>query len=284
MKEKDLMKQVTDLNMPAFEKVRRKITDSKIDNGKSFMAKRFVYVLASCIFILSALTIPNFINLLGDKIIYKAEDLVGDSKNNFTSKDMIERNLVFNSLEESFVDDYSSSKLYFDPEKTYKKELTVEEVISHLGINIPYLKLPDGLKSYMDIYPDSKFTVIYNNDHSVAYEQFGFIYREEFQKEQYNPLEKQFRVYVSKQDFVMDYVTLFDDEMENSTLNGQELLLGKRKMSYGPYTPVENVPNIPTGYYDVFFAKFIMNEIYFEIVADNFTEDEFIEALDSIIQ
>lgn len=144
--------------------------------------------------------------------------------------------------------------------------------------------MPDGLKSHIDIYPDSKFTVIYNNDHSVAYEQFGFIYREEFQKEQYNPLEKQFRVYVSKQDFVMDYVTLFDDEMENSTLNGQELLLGKRKMSYGPYTPVENGPNIPTGYYDVFLAKFIMNEIYFEIVADNFTEDEFIEALDSIIQ
>jgi len=282
MKEKDLIKQVTDFNMPDFEKVRRNITDSKKDNFKSFTSRKFVYVFASCLVILLALTIPNLTNQQENKITNDVEDLAEDLKNDLPSKAMIENHLVFNSLEESSVGD--SSKLYFDPQKTYRKELTVDEVISHLGTNIPSPKLPDGLKGHTDIYPDSKFTVIYNNDHTIAYDQFVFIFGEEFQKEEYNPLEKQFRVYVSKQGFVMDYVTLFDDEMEKSILDGQKLLLGKRKMDYGPYTPIENGPNIPTGYYDVFVAKFIMNEIYFEIVADNFTEDEFIEALGSIIQ
>lgn len=284
MKEKDLIKQVTDLNMPDFEKVRRNVTSSKKDNSKSFIARKFVYVVACCIFILSALAIPNIINHQGSKIQNIAEDLAEDSKNNLPNKDIVEKYLVFNSLEESSVDDYASSKIYIDPDKIYRKELTVDEVSSHLGINILSLKLPDGLKGHIDIYPDSKFTAIYNKDDTIAHDKFVFIYSEEFQKEKYNPLEKEFRVYVSKQGYLMDYVILFDDEMEKSMLDGQELLLGKRKMDYGPYTPVENGPNIPAGYYDVFLAKFIMNEIYFEIVADNFTEEEFIEALESIIQ
>lgn len=281
MKEKDLIKQATDLNMPDFEYVRNNITGSKRDNPKSFITRKFVCVLVSCCLLtLLVAGIPNHINLQGNKILNEVEDLVEDSKNNLPSRDIKEDHIVFNSLGESSTDE---AKLYFDLSKTYRKELSVNEAISYLGIKLP-TKLPDGLKGHIEDYPDSKFTVIYNNDDTIAYDQFVFIYKEEFQKEQYNPLEKQFRVFVSKQDYIMDYVTLFDDEMEKSILDGQELLLGKRKMGYGPYTVVENGPNIPEGNYDVFVAKFIMNEIYFEIVADNFTEDEFIEALASIIQ
>lgn len=96
MKEKDLIKQVTDLNMPDFEKVRRNITHSKKDNFKSFTARKFAYVFVSCLVILSALMIPNLVDQQENKITNEVENLAEDLKDDLPSKEMIENHLVFN--------------------------------------------------------------------------------------------------------------------------------------------------------------------------------------------
>jgi hypothetical protein len=272
MKEKDLIKQATDLDIPDFEKVKCNIVISKEDNLKSFRVKKLVSIFACCcLIIVAALAIPNLLDQQGNRL----------PLNNHPNVPRINNRIIFNALHEASA---GKMKLNFDPEKTYKKELTVDEVISYLGTDVRPTKLPYGLKDYTKVYPDYKFTAIYNNDDTVAYEEFTFSYKVDFQSTEYNPLEKQFQVCVSKQEFIRDYVIVFDDEMDKSIINGQELLLGKRKMSYGPYTVVKNGPNIPAGYYDIFVAKFIVKGVHFEVVSDNFTEDEFVETLASIIK
>lgn len=192
-------------------------------------------------------------------------------------------NIYFNELLETSTNQ-AKSNVVIDTEKAIEKQLSLNEVLDILGVDIRPTVIPINMKSYMDVYPDAKFTAYYYNDGTPLYEQFSFSYKEDFDNEEYNPLEKKLQVLASKQELITDYSIVENDKLVKSAINEQELLVGKRKMGYGPYTTVDNGPNVPAGYYDIFVAQFVMDGIHLEIVADNFTEDEFIESLVSIIQ
>ncbi|HLU22357.1 MAG TPA: hypothetical protein VKZ77_07720 [Bacillaceae bacterium] len=280
MNEKELIKKATDMDLPDYERVK---TNIMLRKGKStkLSSKNYVWVFPCTIILILSIIFPNFINQQKKTNQNGIENLENGPIDNAPIVSGNKNHIVFNALDDNTDD---QSKLYFDPEKTYKRELTVDEVISYLGMDVRPSKLPHGFKEYTEVYPDTKFTIIYNNDGTVAFDQFIFSYKKDFTNEEYNPLDKQLQVLVSKQGFVKDYVILFEDEMDKSIINGHELIIGKRKIDYGPYTAVEDGPNIPTGYYDLFVAKFIMDKIHLEVIADNFTEEEFVEAITSILE
>ncbi len=192
-------------------------------------------------------------------------------------------NIYFNELLETS-NNQAKLNIVINNEKAIEKQLSLNEVLDILGVDIRPTRIPINMKSYMDVYPDAKFIAYYYNDGAPLYEQFSFSYKEDFDNEEYNPLEKKLQVLASKQELITDYSIVENDTLVKSTINEQELLVGKRKMGYGPYTIVDNGPNVPTGYYDIFVAQFVMDGIHLEVVADNFTEDELIESLVSIIQ
>lgn len=215
-------------------------------------------------------------------VLENRKDSKGNSYKSAIYKDL-NANIYFNELLETS-NNQAKSNIVIDTEKAIDKQLSLNEVLDILGVDIRPIKIPVKMKSYMDVYPDAKFIAYYYNDGTPLYEQFSFSYKEDFDNEEYNPLEKKLQILASKQELITDYSIVENDKLVKSTINEQELLVGKRKMGYGPYTTVDNGPNVPAGYYDIFVAQFVMDGIHLEVVADNFTEDEFIESLVSIIQ
>ncbi len=186
--------------------------------------------------------------------------------------------IYFNKLESLQSD--NRIKLNFD--KTYEKKLTDEEAFAYLGKNILPAWMPDNLKYAGDISPDAKHTIYYNNDGTIYFDQLWFSYSEEF--ENYNPLAKKLNIVASKiANIQNDCVYIWSEDMIVSEINGIKIMIGSRQMPYGPYTIAENGPNIPAGYYDLFVAEFQYDGIYYQITTDNFTQDEFLKTIESMI-
>lgn len=215
-------------------------------------------------------------------VLENRKDSKGNSYKSAIYKDLKVK-IYFNELLGTS-NNQEKSNIVIDTEKAIEKQLSLNEVLDILGVDIRPTRIPINMKSYMDVYPDAKFTAYYYSDGTPLYEQFSFSYKEDFDNEEYNPLEKKLQILASKQELITDYSIVENDALVKSTINEQELLVGKRKMGYGPYTTVDNGPNVPAGYYDIFVAQFVMDGIHLEVIADNFTEDEFIESLVSIIQ
>lgn len=290
MTDKELMKRVTDGHMPDLEQVRQAIVSGAVHAPRRSIAKRLAPAIACfLILIVSVVTLssanqtpiaPDKGDLDGSEYSH-GNHAVLDSpslEDGLGEQDQMAK-VHFNILEESL----SADRVYFDPETTYEKQLTLAETIEYLGRDVRPSVIPEELTAYIDQYPDAHFTIIYNNDDTVAFDQFQFTYQEEFESEAYTPLEKQLNVLVSKTGVKNDCVYVWSDDMQPSELHGQTLMIGKREIPYGPYTVVEDGPNIPAGYYDLFLAEFNYDGIYYQVIADNFTEEEFVQTLSSML-
>lgn len=186
--------------------------------------------------------------------------------------------IYFNKLESL----QSDNRIKLNFNKTYEKKLTDEEAFAYLGKNILPAWTPENLKYAGDISPDAKHTIYYNNDGTIYFDQLWFSYSEEF--ENYNPLAKNLNITVSKiADIWNDCVYIWQEDMTGSEISGVKMMIGSRQMPYGPYTIAENGPNIPAGYYDLFVAEFQYDGIYYQITTDNFTQDEFVKTIESMI-
>src|SRR5690606_25035647 len=141
MKEIELIKKATDIDMPNFERVKSNIILEK--KNTSTFGKKVIWVFASlCVLIFSIFTTHNFISQQeksndGNGIA----NLEDESKDTPSNVSEINIQIVFNDIDET---SGNSSKVYFDPEKTYKKDLTVNEVISYLGMDVRPSKVPEG--------------------------------------------------------------------------------------------------------------------------------------------
>lgn len=175
----------------------------------------------------------------------------------------------------------SACKLYIDPAKTYTKTLSFSQLLDYLGRDVRPTYLPAGLQG--EDVKDQSFTLIYNNDGTLNSGSFSFFYQEKPGNQGYDPLERRLQISVAKGQLFRDCIYTWPDETRESSINGHAVQLGKRKMPYGPYTVVENGPNTPAGYYDLFVAEFQFAGLDYEVVADNLTESEFLAVLASML-
>lgn len=165
-------------------------------------------------------------------------------------------------------------KLAF-PENALTKELTQDEAIGYLGRDVRPQSLPDGLKQEEnDAYLFAELP-----DGRVVYDQFIFWFRED-SGEEYNPLCRQLTLTASKTGLVSDCVYLYPQAYQKSYIGGVEIKLGHQEVSYGPY---DELTHAPAGTYDRYVAELTVDGVECELVADNLTQQEFIDALVSII-
>ena len=164
----------------------------------------------------------------------------------------------------------------------YEKKLNQAESFNYLGKDVRPTFLPEGIKYYGDEYTAFLQTIFYNSDNSVYLDQFHFSYAYEF--DVYDPLMKKINISVSKVSSAQDdCISIWAENMEASKINNIDVMIGKREMPYGPFTPVEDGPGIPSGYYDLFVADFSYDGLNYQVISDNLTEEEFVKILASMI-
>lgn len=207
-------------------------------------------------------------------------DVVIENNDTNHQKDLVTR-VVFNQIdtEAGFAD--SDNRLVL-PNGGYEKKLTQAESFDYLGKDVRPTFLPEGIKYLGDEFPEFSQTIFYNLDNSVYHDQFYFSYAYDF--ESYNPLEKKIGITVSKVSSAQDdCISIWAENMEASKIKDIDVMIGKREMPYGPFTPVEDGPSIPSGYYDLFVAEFSYDGLNYQVISDNLTEEEFVKVLASMI-
>lgn len=170
-------------------------------------------------------------------------------------------------------------KLAFDPENSYQEFLNIDGVIKYLGKDVRPKYYPEDLQEYQDTVPEEEkkesYVIIKNNDGSVAYDAIQFSYCDDFT---YTKLPvRYFYIEVSKLGYQPDCVIYMEqEEMKPSIINGVEMNIGVREVSYGPY-------DNPEGYYNFYYAEFYNDGIFYKINSENLDEEEFINILRSLV-
>lgn len=153
-------------------------------------------------------------------------------------------------------------KLAFDPEETYEEILDLEGVFNYLGKDVKPKYYPEDIKEYDG---EGQYRVTYNNDRTVVYHAIQFSYCDDFI---YTKLPiRNFHIEVSKLGYQADCVIYMKQgEMKTSVINGVEMNIGAREVSYGLYDNSDE-------YYNYYYEEFYNDEIYYKINAENL-EDE----------
>ncbi|WP_300384150.1 hypothetical protein [Clostridium sp.] len=197
------------------------------------------------------------------------------------------RKLTQNSIEEDVINinpmgennSFSDMKLAYDPEQTYEEFLNLEGIFNYLGKDVRPKYYPEDLQEYQDTAEEyrnnQEYMIIKNNDGTVAHDAIQFSYCDDFT---YTKLPvRYFYMEVSKIGYQADCVIYMEQEkMKPSVINGVEMDIGFRELSYGPY-------DNPEGYYNLYYAEFYNDEIYYKVNAENLEEEEFINILRSLV-
>lgn len=158
--------------------------------------------------------------------------------------------------------------------------LDAAQATAYLGWDPRPTVLPDGVIAN----PDEGYLLRYDKADVLLLDQFSFSYDEDFESEQYRPTDKKMTVSTAKANALFDYcIYVWPENMLDSTIAGVSMKLGHRSVGYGPYTVVENGPNTPAGYYHLFIAEFTYQGVQVQVLTHNFTQDEFLAALRSMV-
>ncbi len=189
--------------------------------------------------------------------------------------------IVFNQLDELSSDwDIARANVFIGEDWIHMWSLS--QVQDYLGRDpVAFLEPPDGLVPCFN--ENSYWQYAKAPDGREVLAQFQFSWREQPDREDYDPLERHLSVTVAKREIFTCGIIVDDDRMKPSIIRGTTLYLGERQMPYGPYTVVEDGPNIPAGYYDCYVAKFEYDGLNYYVESDSLTKGEFIAALKDLL-
>lgn len=158
----------------------------------------------------------------------------------------------------------------------------LDQILDYWGWDPLPAELPEGLKADFD--GDSYWIYAEAAAEGFLYDQFSFEWSEKPSGSGYDPLERSVVLTAGTQPIFQCGVFAFENEMQLSTVAGVPMYLAHRDMPYGPYTVVENGPNIPAGYYPAFQAQFRLNGLYLEVMTENLTQEEFVAVLHAVVK
>lgn len=177
----------------------------------------------------------------------------------------------------------SSNKASREDGISYEAKINYHQALEYYGIGIKQEDLPEGL---IDDNIDRTYLIYYDKNQKIKDDTNAFIFSEPNISDEYNPLRRNLSIVVSKDEISRDCIYIEDNELKKSLINDVEIILGHTLMSYGPYNPKKKTAdgrNEPAGYYDLFQAEFIYNDIYYHIISENLNKAEFIDVVGKII-
>lgn len=150
-------------------------------------------------------------------------------------------------------------RVHYDPDKTYRQELTYPEVVKYLGIDVEKLEMPMELQL---VNKASSYEIIRNNDDSVAMDDFIFIF-----KGADDANRKEVRMILSKKKGYNDAPTVKKEDMVPTTINDRQVILGHKTDATGQ---------------DIYVAEFKINDIEAELITQHLSEVEYIQLISYI--
>ncbi|MCL2099070.1 MAG: hypothetical protein FWH24_01360 [Oscillospiraceae bacterium] len=162
----------------------------------------------------------------------------------------------------------NSDRSYFDPETTYRETWDWSRVIEYLGKDITPDYLMPGLQT--NPWKENLNIVIFNNDGSIAYDGIWLEYYTEYPYEDGSQSiggnSTGIRIIASKMEGINDCGIVWEEDIEESLLNGVIVRFGHRSF--------EN--------WEMYVAEFSKDGINYYVQSSNISEQEFVKMVDSL--
>ena len=272
-------KTVCDRDLPDFEAVAREITAGRHRRPRMRLmsaAALVAIVAAAGAALLPRLTVPTADPApAAAGTAPAAETAAGPAQQPNTASETV----VFHDLpaeETAAALDVGMSKLLME----HSQPWTLAQILDYWGFDpLPDL-LPEGLSPAFD----DASTWQYADCDGLLWDQFAFTWREHpAGSEGYDPLERSLTVAAATGEIFQCGIWMFEEDMAPSEIGGVAMMLGRREMTYGPYTDGPDGERIPAGYYPLLEAQFEYGGLRFQVRAENVTEAEFLAALRSMV-
>lgn len=189
-------------------------------------------------------------------------------------------NIFLNEIAESL----DAARRWYDPELYDNIALDEEAVIDYYKKDLTPAYVPNGLIATSG---NGTATVIADKDGEVVQDTVWLGFYHGYYKDASPKLTenvaalKGFFITVSKIGLLNDCIYLLpENEVKASDILGTSVIFGYRSMPYGPYDPQNHEPS---GYYDMYAAEFKLNDIEYQIVAEQMKIEELVKVVASII-
>lgn len=186
-----------------------------------------------------------------------------------------------------YVNDFSNllssdaARLKPDPALYDEVSWGMDDIISYYGKDLTPAYIPAGL---VPASWNGNATAIIKKDGTVAEDtvwlNFYLDYNENSFPAYTGSETKGIDLTASKLGILECAVYMFTEDMKPSEIAGVSVMIGHRSMSYGPYDPETHEPS---GYYDLYEADFVHDDIEYQIIAKRIALEEFIKVIESII-
>lgn len=184
--------------------------------------------------------------------------------------------IFFNDLDELL----AAAPLYYDPDIYDHIVWNTAEISEYYGKDLTPAYIPVGLNATYGthIISDKTGNIVMDTVWMGFYHEINESGSPILIEDTMAP--KGFSVTVSKIGLLKDCIYISENEMTVSDIAGTSVTFGYRPMPYGPYDPDTHEPS---GCYDMYVAEFKLNNIEYQIVAEQMTADEVVKVVSSII-
>ena len=172
----------------------------------------------------------------------------------------------------------AASKLYYDPEKYDKIELSEQQTQEYFGTElVPEGAVREPLKKFRG---DGSVHYIEKQSGKIVYDTAHIVYASGVYDDgsRLSPVDGGSNLTVSASRLGRPNVCYAWGDGKSTEVKGVEVYAGKIEVGYN-----YNEQKEPQNFYIRYFAEFEVNGIYYEVDADNISETEFIRAVWGII-
>lgn len=247
--------------------------------------------LAACFAVLVVTTLAIFPNCFNDKKGVILEDVAKPAVDEFNQQEHSAENYIsmnqihINHLSE-VTNSTESDRFYYEPTLYDELKWGKKEILEYYGEDLTPAYIPEGLIA--SARNNTELTAFRKKDGDIAMDMLWLDFYNDYYEDGSPKLTeniaapKGITVKASKVGTFDDdcYTFMPENEMETSNIEGTEVVFGYRSMEYGPYNPDTHEP---TGYYDMYMAKFKHDGIHYLITTKQLDENEIIKVVGSII-
>ncbi len=178
----------------------------------------------------------------------------------------------------------SETDLGFDPEMYDTITWDEKQISQYYGrsLTVPYIPTDLSASPW-----NGTATVVVGKDGNIARDTAGLGFYHDYYDDGSPKLTEEiaalkgFSVTASKLGILNDCIYLLpDDELKTSDIQGTVVTFGHRKMAYGPFEPNTNEPS---GYYDLYVAEFMHEDIHYQVITEQMDPMEVVKIVTSII-
>ncbi len=180
-----------------------------------------------------------------------------------------------NSMRINIIEAYEEgmmAKLYFDPATTHEEVWSRDQMLEYLGRD----PMPAVVPQDLTLDEQMEYFVVLNNDGTMNYGSFPFSYSA---AGEWTEESRTLFITVAKGELSPTCIRYLEDEQTKSEINGNPLAIGHEAV------PVWGEDGQPTEkVVQEYRAEFLYDGLGYRLTARNLTQEEFIVALESILQ